>query len=88
MIKKEKVIDWFEKQDEQKKQIHFPKFTFDDILALQCCMETVKKVQEDKELYEQLNLIHSKMYDAYWFEKQSDALQTNERTLIQANDFG
>ena len=26
--------------------------------------------QEDKELYEKLNLIHSKIYDAYWLEKQ------------------
>ena len=59
------VLVWLEKKGEQKKQVHFPKFTFDDVLALQCCMETVKKVQEDKELYEQLNLIHSKIYDAY-----------------------
>lgn len=65
-------IDWLEKQDEQKKQVHFPKFTFDDVLALQCCMETIKKVQEDKELYEKLNLIHSKMYDAYWLGKQGE----------------
>lgn len=61
-----------EKQDEQKKQVRFPKFTLDDVLALQYCMETVKKVQEDKELYEQLNLIHSKIYDAYWIEKQGE----------------
>lgn len=58
-----------EKQDKQTKQVYFPKFTFDDVLALQCCMETVKKVQEDKELYEKLNLIHSKMYDTYCIEK-------------------
>ena len=68
----EECITWLEKQGKQKKQVYFPKFTFDDILALQCCMETVKKVQEDKELYEQLNLIHSKMYDAYWLEKQGE----------------
>ena len=66
------TIDWLEKQGEQKKQVHFPKFTFDDVLALQCCMETVKKVQEDKELYEQLNLIHNKIYDAYCFGKQGE----------------
>lgn len=58
-------IAWIEKQGEQKKQVHFPKFTFDDILVLQCCMVIVKNVQEDNELYEQLNLIHNKMYDAY-----------------------
>ena len=58
----------------------FPKFTFDDVLALQCCMETVKKVQEDKELYEKLNLIYSKMYDAYRIEKQNEqaSLQNNK----------
>lgn len=69
-----------EKQDKQTKQTHFPKFTFDDVLALQCCMETVKKVQEDKELYEKLNLIHSKMYDAYQIEKQDEqaSSQNNE----------
>ena len=73
-----------EKQDKQKKQVHFPKFTFDDILALQCCMETVKKVQDDKELYDKLNLIHNKMYDAYWLEKQGEQIlsQTNERAWL------
>ena len=62
---KKDIIDWIEKQGEQKKQVHFPKFTFDDILVLQCCMVIVRNVQEDNELYEQLNLIHNKMYDAY-----------------------
>lgn len=71
--KKERdTIALLEKQYEQKKQIHFPKFTFDDVLALQCCMETVKKVQEDKELYNQLNLIHNKIYDAYCLGKQDE----------------
>lgn len=67
-------------KEKQTKQAHFPKFTFDDVLALQCCMETVKKVQEDKELYEKLNLIHSKIYDAYWLEKQDEqaSLQNNK----------
>ena len=80
----EECIDWLEKQVEQKKQVHFPKFTFDDILALQCCMGTVKKVQEDKELYEQLNLIHDKIHDAYWLEKQGEqtSAKTNERAWL------
>ena len=69
---KKDIIDWLEKQGEQKRQVHFPKFTFDDILALQCCMVTVKNVQEDNELYEQLNLIHNKMYDAYKIGKQGE----------------
>ena len=76
-----KWIAWLKKQDEHKKQVHFPKFTFDDVLALQCCMETVKKVQEDKELYKQLNLIHNKMYDTYWLEKQSNKPQGKTYTF-------
>lgn len=74
-----------EKQDEQKKQVRFPKFTLDDVLALQYCMETVKKVQEDKELYEQLNLIHSKIYDAYWIEKQGKQASSY---IKEINDVG
>lgn len=66
-----------EKQCEQKKQVYFPKFTFDDILALQCCMETVKKVQEDKDLYEKLNDIHGRVYDAYYLEKQGKPVEIN-----------
>lgn len=61
----EDAIAWLERQGKHTKQVQSSKFTFDDVLALQCCMETVKKVQEDKELYERLNLIHSKIYDAY-----------------------
>lgn len=56
---------WLEKQGEQ---INLPQFTFDDILALQCVMETVKKVQEDKDLYEKLNDLHGRVYDAYQLE--------------------
>lgn len=61
------MIAWLEKQG---KQTNLPQFTFDDVLALQCCMETVKKVQEDKELYERLQSIHGRLYDTYWLEKQ------------------
>lgn len=62
-----KWIAWLEKQGEN---ISLPKFTYDDVLALQCCMETAKKVQEDKELYERLQSLHNRLYDAYWVEKQ------------------
>lgn len=41
------------------------KFTFDDVLAIQCCMETAKKVQEDEALYNQLLNLHDRIYDAY-----------------------
>lgn len=64
----DKWIAWLEKQVEQT---NFPQFTFDDVLALQCCMETVKKVQEDKELYKALTILHDKVYDAYHLEKAS-----------------
>lgn len=40
------------------------KFTFDDVLAIQYCMETVKEIQEDEALYNKLLSLHSKLYDA------------------------
>lgn len=69
----DKWIAWLEsleKQGRQRQETNYPKFDFDDVLALQCCMETVKKVQEDKELYKALSILHDKVYDAYHFEKQ------------------
>lgn len=67
-------LDWLEKQGDSNSQtvLTLPKFTFNDVLALQCCMETVKKVQEDKELYEKLNDLHSKVYDSYQLGKQGE----------------
>lgn len=62
----------FEKQGEQKQETNYPKFEFNDILALQCCMEIVKKVQEDKELYGRLLSLHDRLYDAYQLEKQGE----------------
>ena len=50
-VHKEDAIAWLEKQkknekqDEKDSQVILPQFTFDDVLALQCCMETTKKVQ-------------------------------------------
>jgi len=79
------------KQEEE--QISFPQFTFNDVLALQCCMETVKKVQEDKELYEKLNNLHGRVYDAYRLEKQGEQKTVPKfkvgdtmRTLQEATD--
>ncbi len=65
------IIVWLEKQGKDS-QVICPTFTFDDILALQCCMETAKKVQEDKELYEQLQSLHDRLHDTYWLEKQGE----------------
>lgn len=70
-ISTDEIIEWLEKQDKNS-QVMCPTFTFDDVLALQCCMEIVKKVQEDKELYEQLQSLHNRLHDAYWVEKQND----------------
>lgn len=65
-------LAWLEKQEDKDSQVKLPTFTFDDVLALQCCMETVKKVQEDKDLYEKLNDLHDRVYDAYHLEKQGE----------------
>ena len=61
----------------QNEKISFPTFTFDDILALHCCMETAKKVQEDKDLYEKLKDLHSRVHDAYLLEKQGEQKSIN-----------
>ena len=68
-IHKEEALAWLEKRDEL---INLPQFTFDDVLALQCCMETVKKAQEDKDLYEKLKDLHNRVYDVYQLEKQGE----------------
>ena len=72
---KDKTISWLEKQHIQKQETSYPKFDFDDILALQCCMETAEKVTEDKELYKKLQSLHSRLHDAYWLEKQGEEKQ-------------
>ena len=66
---KDKAYAWLEKQDKKDSQVILPTFTFDDILALQCCM---KEVQKDKELYEQLQSLHDRIHDAYWLERQGE----------------
>lgn len=61
-------IAWLEKQGENNNT----KFTFDDVLALQCCMEIVKKVQEDEALYKQLQSLHYRVHDVYHLKKQDE----------------
>lgn len=68
---------WCEKQCASNTHTNLPKFTFDDVLALQCCMETVKKVQEDKPLHEKLQSLHSRVYDAYHLEEQGEQKSSN-----------
>jgi hypothetical protein len=62
--------------EKQGENISLPKFTFDDVLALQCAMEAAKKVQKDKDLYEQLKSLHDRLHDAYWLEKQGEQKPT------------
>lgn len=78
----EDVIAWLEKQGEQKQETNYPKFDFDDILAIQCCMEAAEKVTEGKELYEKLKSLHSRLLDAYWIEKKSGRPQG--KTALEA----
>ena len=68
----DEYISWLEKQGEKDSQLIPTTITFDDILALQCCMEIVEKVQKDKDLYEQLRSLHNKLHYAYWLEKQGE----------------
>ena len=74
-----------EKQDEKDSQVTLPQFTLDDILALQSCMKTAKEVQEDKDLYEILNDLHGRVYDAYQLEKQGNKPQ-GKSTLETVKD--
>ena len=80
------ILAWLEKQDKNI-QVMCPTFTFDDILALQCCMETVKKVQEDKELYGQLQSLHNRLHDAYWLGKQGQKKYIDDLTQQEAMDI-
>jgi len=80
---KPQMLAWLEKARRSDKS---PQFTFDDVLALQCAMGTVKKVQEDKELYEQLQSLHDRIHDAYWLEK-GDQKSTDNLTQQEAMDI-
>lgn len=76
------ILAWLEKQGEQ---INLPQFTFDDVLALQCCMDTSKKVQKDEELYHRLQSLHDRLHDAaYWLGKQeeSQVYETEDGEII------
>ena len=55
---------------EEERKVNFHQFTFDNILALQRCMEIAKKVQEDKDLYDQLLSLYNKVHDAYTITKK------------------
>ena len=79
----QEALAWLKKASQKDVQVILPTFTFDDILALQCCMKTVKEVQKDEELYNQLQSLHDRLHDAYWLKKQNsgDELQEYKRKL-------
>ena len=72
--------------EKQGENISLPKFTFDDVLALQCAMEAAKKVQKDKDLYEQLKSLHDRLHDAYWLEKQGEQNTTKDYSTLEITD--
>ena len=64
-------IAWLEKQGEQNK-INSYKITFEDVLALECAMKTVKITKGGNELYEMLVILYNKIHNAYLVEKQDE----------------
>mgnify|MGYP003290982321 CR=1 FL=1 len=61
---------WIEKQVKQKNKINLYKITFEDVLALECAMKTVKITKDGKELYEMLVLLYNKIHNIYLTERQ------------------
>lgn len=58
---------WLEKQNRKDSQVIHPKFTSDDILAIESCMQTMSK---EEELYKQLKNLYGKLTDVYWGVRQ------------------
>lgn len=68
-----KIVSLLEKQGKKDSQVIFPTFTFDDILALECCM---KEVEKDKKLYNQLQSLHNRVHGAYWLNREEEQKET------------
>ncbi len=69
LVAKSKLwIAWLEKQGENSKVI-FPTFTFDDILAIQCCMQAMSKSEE---LYKKLQSLHDRLHEVYGLENHGE----------------
>lgn len=60
-------------KDKYKDVVIFPTFTFDDILALKCCM---KEVEKEEELYNQLQSLYNRVHDAYWRNREEEQKET------------
>ena len=65
-IKVEDAVAWLEKQGERNSY----KITFEDALALECAMRTVKNTEGGNELYKMLDRLYNKLHNAYLAEKQ------------------
>ena len=61
---------YIEKQDDQKNKINSCKITFEDVLALECAMKTIKITKGCAELYKILVPLYDKIHNAYLVEKQ------------------
>jgi hypothetical protein len=78
------VVALLENQNKDGKVI-FPKFTFDDVLALECCM---KMTEKEEELHEQLQSLHDRVHDVYQPDKKGNSAQEEikERDLFKFRD--
>lgn len=74
------IFSWLKKQGEKDSQIILPMFTFDDILALQCCIKTFEK---DEKLYNQLQSLHDRVHDSYWLEKQGEQKKPTDKVELK-----
>ena len=66
------IIEGLEHQGWQKNKINSYKITFEDVLALECAMKTVKITEGGNELYELLVHLYNKIHNAYLVEKQGE----------------
>lgn len=64
---------WVEKHGKNDSQAIVPTFTFDDVLALECCR---KEVEKEEELYNQLQSLHNRVHDAYWLNREEEQKET------------
>lgn len=75
-----------EKQGEQTNKINLQKITFEDVLALECAMKTVKITKGGNKLYEMLVLLYNKIHNAYLVEKQGEQKSQGKLALEAANE--
>lgn len=66
----DRVITWLEKQDKQTNKINSYEFTFEDVLASECAMNTAKIIKDDEELYKMLVPLYNKIHKYYLLGKQ------------------